>query len=276
MDYNRFLLSMNKFGGTIEDICLNTLGIEAGKINETVIISPGWIPERLFAGYEIKEIVQASPLFQYKIWNIKQKEFSLTHIKTGFGAPVVMDCILLLGLTGKCKRIIFVSSVGGLSEEMNIGDIVLPEYSVCGDGAGRYLSDDFERDSFGEKQYPHTELFNRLIGATQTICERHHVQWHLGRTFCIDTIVAQQSHLNRIINMGCNSVDMESAVAFKAANMLNIPIVAMLNVSDNSVKESKSLMSKRSKEERKYRKYVVGEIIPQIMKELLAAGVLEG
>ena len=180
-----------------------------------------------------------------------------------------MDCILLLGLTGTCKKIIFVSSVGGLSDELNIGDIVLPEYSVCGDGASRYLSDDFQNYSFGEKQYPHERLFNRLICSTQDICSKHNVRWHLGRTFCIDTIVAQHNHLNQIINMGHNSIDMESAAAFKAANMLNIPIAAILNVSDSSVKESKSLMSKRNQEERKYRRYVAREIVPQIIMDLM-------
>lgn len=269
MDYNSFWDSLRKFGGSIEDICLNTLGIDLNKINETVIVSPGWFPERLFATGEIQEIVQVSPLFQYKIWNIKQNDFELTYIKTGFGAPVVMDCILLLGLTGTCKKIIFVSSVGGLSDELNIGDIVLPEYSVCGDGASRYLSDDFQNYSFGEKQYPHKKLFNRLIGSTQDICNKHNVRWHLGRTFCIDTIAAQHNHLNQIINMGHNSIDMESAAAFKAANMLNIPIVAILNVSDNSVEENKSLMSKRNQEERKYRRYVAREIVPQIIMDLM-------
>ncbi len=268
MDRNSFLNSLSKFGDSVEDICLNTLGVNINKINETVIISPGWFPERLFITGEIQEIVQASPLFQYKIWNIKQNDYEFTYIKTGFGASVVMDCILLLGLSRACKKIIFVSSVGGLSDELNIGDIVLPEYSVCGDGASRYLSDDLQNYSFGEKQYPNEQLFNRLICSTRDICNKHNVRWHLGRTFCIDTIVAQHNHLNQIVNMGHNSIDMESAVAFKAANMLNIPIVAILNVSDNSVKENKSLMSKRNQEERKYRRYVAREIVPQIIMDL--------
>jgi hypothetical protein len=67
----------------------------------------------------------------------------------------------------------------------------------------------------------------------------------------------------KIMDMGYNSIDMESAVAFKVADMLNIPVVAILNVSDNSVKENKSLMSQRSQEERKYRRFVARKIIPQ-------------
>lgn len=269
MDHNIFFDSMKKFGATPEEICFNTLGICMDKINENVIISPGWFPERLFATSEIEEVVQSSPLFQYKIWNIKQGYFTATYVKTGFGAPVVMDCLLLLGLTQKCKRLIFISSVGGLSEEFNIGDIVLPKYSVCGDGASRYLADDFLNDSFCEKQYPETEMLNRFINVTENVCQRNNVCWHIGQTFCIDTIVAQYKHLPQIINMGFNSIDMESAVAFKTAKMLNIPLVALLNVSDNAVKTNGSLMAHRSNKERNYRKFVAKEIIPQIIIESL-------
>lgn len=267
MDPKHFLDGMRKFGSTMEEICLNTLGLVPEKINETVIISPGWFPERLFAADDITGLIQGSPLFGYQIWNVKQDGFALTYIRTGFGAPVVMDCLLLLGLTGKCKKIFFVSSVGGLSDAMNIGDIVLPEYSACGDGASRYLSDDYKNDNFGDRQYPHDQLFLKLVSATRDICQNHDVRWHLGKTFCVDTIVAQQKHLDRIKEEGYNSVDMESGAAFKAANMLGIPIVAILNVSDSAAQENKSLMAKRTDEERMYRKYVASEIIPQIIAE---------
>jgi len=268
---SHLLSSMIKYGTTIKDICYNTLGVDADRINETVILSPGWLPDRLFEKSGIEEVVQSSPLFQYKIWNIKQGNFISTYIKTGFGAPVVMDCILLLALTEKCKRIIFVSSVGGLSEEINIGDIVIPEYSASGDGASRYLSDDFQNDSLGEKQYPQLELFHKFVESTEELCEKHNVHWHLGKIFCIDTIMAQHNHLDRIMDMGYNSIDMESAVAFKTANMLNIPVVAILNVSDNSRKDNKSLMSQRSEDESKYRRFVAREIIPQIIMKSIGA-----
>ena len=269
MDHYEFLAGMSKFGATPEEICLNTLGINADRIRETAIISPGWLPERLFAKHQIKEVMQSSPLFQYKIWDIEQDGTASTYIKTGFGAPVVMDCLLLLGLTGRCKKIVFVSSVGGLTDEINVGDIVLPEYSACGDGAGRYLSDDLGQAPFGEKQYPHPELFAALVKSTQEICKRHNVRWHSGKTFCVDTIIAQHHHLPKIVDAGYNSIDMESAITFKVASIFGIPAVGILNVSDNSAKEGKTLISKRAPEEKAYRRFVAREVIPQIIKEVI-------
>ena len=268
MEQYNFLAGIRKFGATVEEICLNTLGIRADEINENTIISPGWSPDRLFPAGEIAELTQASPLFQYRIWNILHEGLEMTYVRTGFGAPMVMDALLLLGMTDRCKRIIFVSSVGGLTSEIGIGDILLPEYSACGDGASRYLSNDLH-DPFGEKQYPESGLFRRLTEVTRNVCTENNIRWHPGKTFCTDTIAAQYGHLAKIIEMGYNSVDMESAAAFKAANLLQIPVAAILNVSDNSTAKNKSLMTERSETDKSYRKFVAREIMPQIITETL-------
>lgn len=269
MDYNSLLLNMSMFGATIEEICLHTLGVSADNINENVIVSPGWQPERLFHKKAINQIVQSSPLFGYKIWNIEHGNINISYIKTGFGAPMMLDALLLLGLT-KCREILFVSSVGALSSEMNIGDVIIPEYSASGDGASRYLSNNLFHDIFGDKQYPDNELFKFLINETQRICDTNGVKWHLGKTLCTDTIVAQYNHLENIIEMGYNSIDMESAAAFKAAKMMNIPIAALLNVSDNSTINKPLMTDHSNQQEKEYRKFVRSEILPQIIESVFS------
>lgn len=264
MDYNSLLLSMNKFGATTTEICLNTLGIQADSINENVIVSPGWQPERLFSKTEMEQVVHSSPLFGFNIWNIEHNNNHITYIRTGFGSPMMMDALLLLGLT-KCKQLLFISSVGSLSAQINIGDIIIPEYSACGDGASRYLSNNLRKDSFEEKQYPNNDLFNLLVNETKQICNTNNAKWHLGKTFCVDTIVAQYNHLESIIDMGYNSIDMESAVAFKTANMMGIPIAALLHVSDNSVIDKSLMTDHTTQEERAYRTFVRNEILPKIL-----------
>ncbi|MBD5530874.1 MAG: phosphorylase [Lachnospiraceae bacterium] len=268
MDYNSLLSNMTTFGASVEEICFNTLGVSADKINENVIISPGWPPERLFHTNNINQIIQSSPLFGYKVWNIEHNNIVISYIHTGFGSPVMLDALLLLGLT-KCRKILFVSSVGALSSEINIGDIVIPEYSASGDGASRFLSANLRNDTFGEKQYPNNDLFKLLVNETKRICDANSVKWHLGKTFCVDTIVAQYSHLQSIVEMGYNSIDMESAVAFKAAKMMGIPIAAILHVSDNSIIHKSLMTDRNSQEEQEYRKLVREEILPQILERVL-------
>ncbi len=57
---------------------------------------------------------------------------------------------------------------------------------------------------------------------------------------------------------------METAAAFKAAQVAGISLAAILSVSDNSVTK-KSLISGRTDKEMEYRKFIRRAIFPQII-----------
>jgi purine-nucleoside phosphorylase len=271
MDYNDLILGMKRFGACDEDVCINSLGIASNMIQEDVIITPGWEPKRVHNLGKEELLVSSAPLYGSKVWNIKNGEIEMTFIKTGCGAPALMDTLLPLGMS-KCKRIIFISSVGALDTKIGIGDIVIPEYSICGDGASRYIaSDKLDIDVFGEKAYPDTSLLKLLKIETESICNENNVKWHIGKAFCTDTIFAQFPHIDSIIKTGCNLIDMETAAAFRAAKLMKKPLVAIFCVSDNMF-ANKSLISGRTQDEKAYRKFVRGEILPNIILSLIKAG----
>ena len=116
MEYNDFLMSAAKSVETSDKMFLSAFGVRKEKICENVIISPGWNPERIFNMDKVEEVVKSSPLFGFKVWNIPFGDLKITYVKTGYGAPMVLDAVLLLGTT-KCKNILFLSSVGALSEK---------------------------------------------------------------------------------------------------------------------------------------------------------------
>ena len=93
----------------------------------------------------------------------------------------------------------------------------------------------------------------------------------MGRTFSIDTIFAQFAHIESILNMNCNVIEMETAAAFRAAKLMEIPITAIFSVSDNTM-TNKSLVSGRTEEEMEYRKFVRREIFPKIILSLFNEG----
>lgn len=268
MKYSDIVKNMCRFDATEAEICKNTLGTSPEEIEEDVILSPGWLPERLFAPKEITPLVQASPLFGFKLWRIERNGKSATYVRTGFGAPMVMDALLLLGLA-KIKRVLFVSSVGALSEHIRVGDILLPETSSNGDGAGRYLSEDLCVDRFGEAQRPDGAMLQRLSDITERVCRETSVAWHYGNTLCVDSIVAQYGHLSEIIRRGYDSVDMESAVAFQAARVMGISAAAILHVSDNSVLDQSLMSARDGHSDRAYRSFVRKEVLPKIVQTVL-------
>ena len=88
----------------------------------------------------------------------------------------------------------------------------MPEYSLCGDGASRYIAADLSTgsaDVFGDKVYPDPDLFSALYKNTEQICRDANVNYHLGQTFSIDTVIAQFAHMDEIIDRGFNAIETE-------------------------------------------------------------------
>ena len=249
------------------DICARFLGVESKKIQKNVVISPGWGPQRM-PGLGNPELIASGALYgSLNVWNIKNGDTEISYIQTGCGAPILMDVLLSLGVSD-CENIIFVSSVGAVDTNISIGDIVIPECSITGDGASRYIaSDDLDKDVFGEKMYPDSSLLDQLKLETEKICKETNTTWHKGRTFCTDTIFAEFAHIDTRLSTGCNTIDMETAVAFRSARLMNKSIVALLSVTDNTAAR-KSIINEHSKKDDDYRLFVRREVFPKIISNL--------
>ena len=266
MKYDNLVAGWKRFGFTPEDVCYHSLGVPVDVVHERVIIAPWWEPV-VFNNLGESTFLSKSYDCSIKVWEIQSDHCNYTYIRTGIGAPVLTDAILSLAGT-KCKDILFVGSVGSLSNTISIGDIVIPEVSICGDGMSRYLRDVPLRDgdSFGDKSYPDAQLVVNLSKNTERICKLHDIAFHFGTVFSIDTIVAQFSYIDEIMGMGCNVIEMETAAAFRAAAIIGKKIAALLSVSDNTI-QSKSLVVGITENEIAHRKDVRRKIFPQIIKD---------
>jgi purine-nucleoside phosphorylase len=266
MIYEHILNKNKNFGTNPLDIVRSSFNCEPEMIQKDVIIAPVWNPE-LFENY-IDSWNQISNGI-YKLWNISVRNKNITYILTGIGAPNVLEAILALGCTS-CKNIIFIGSVGGLDKNIRIGDIVIPEYSICGDGACRYLTNKklSENDCFGEKYYPNKAFYKDIVSKTEKISKGNDINWHIGKNYSIDTVIAQFAHIEEILDLGCNCIEMETAVLFKSAKICKINAGAVFSVSDNTILR-KSLLSRRTKEEIDYRRYVRKNILTKVVVESL-------
>ncbi len=253
MKYEDLLNSHLKYGTKKEDI-LKRRGYE--QILENVVIAPWW-GHNMFENHDLK-IEKVSD----RVYNVYGEgiEFSYIELKL-IGAPAVMDYILALGVT-KCKRILFIGSAGALCDDIKIGDVVIPNYSVCGDGASRYLNNNLE-DEFGKKIYPYGKLSENLID----ICNKLNYNVKYVPNYSTDSIFAQFNFIDYIKSTGAQTIEMETALLFKCSNLLEISTAALFCVSDNTVTK-KSLYSGRTDEENEYRHLVRNDIIPKIIKEL--------
>lgn len=253
MKYKDLLNAHLKYGTTREDIIAHK-GYE--NILENVVIAPWWKHE-MFDSLGFKMEKMNNNVYNYYGDNIS---FSFVEVRN-MGAPAVMDYILALGVT-KCKNLVLVGSTGSLDKNIKIGDLVIPEYSICGDGASRYLNKDLEDELF-KKEYPSKEITNKLID----ILKENNIKYHYVPNFCVDNIFAQFLHIDKILELGAKTIEMETANLFKCGEIMDINVTAIFCVSDNTVL-NKSVYSGRTEEEHIHRRKIRYEVIPKILVEL--------
>lgn len=253
MKYEELVGSHLKYGTTEENIRVRK---GYNQILENVVIAPWWGHD-IFEGLGF-EVIQTSE----KVFNFYSDELSFSYIELKrIGAPSVMDFVLSLGVT-RCKNLIFLGSAGSLDENIKIGDIVVPKYSICGDGASRYLNKNLE-DEFLKNKYPSEEFTKKLID----VLNEKELRYHYVPNYSIDTIFAQFYHIDKILELGAKTIEMETANLFKCNELLKINVTALFCISDNTL-QNKSLYSGRTEEENNYRHKVRYEIIPNIIIDL--------
>lgn len=254
MEYTDFLEAHARYGTSESDI-KKRKGYD--NILENVVIAPWW-SHSMFESENTK-IEQISD----KIYNITIDGVSFSFIELrAIGAPTTMDSTLALGVTN-CKRVLFIGSAGALSISLKIGQLVIPSYSICGDGASRYLNADL-KDEFGVHETSFGSLTDSLRKSIKKITGEDVVS---VPNYSLDTIFAQFPHIDYIKSLGAATIEMETAAFFKSCHVLKLNCAVLFCISDSTV-ENKSLYSGRSKEENDYRHYVRDKIIPRVIVDL--------
>lgn len=254
MKYEDLIKAHEKYGTTKEDI-IKILHYK--DIKENVVIAPCWSHE-LFVkkGFELTKCNDL-------VYNFDSADCSFSFIEVNtVGAPMTMEYVLGLGLT-KCKNLIFIGSTGSLDKNIKIGDVVIPECSISGDGASRYLNKNLE-DSFQEKIYPTKELSDKAIASAKEVG----VKAHNVINYSVDNIFSQFYFIDKFKELGSKTIDMESACVFKCANFINVNVCAIFNISDSTAL-NKSLYSGRTKKEQDIKRYTKQKKIPEIVINLL-------
>lgn len=261
--YKSITESIFKYGSTPEDAFRGAIPCSPDLIRDFVVIAPYWRPAMFLDSFD-----DIRTFAEDKVWEITAGDIKFTYIRTGIGAPRTGDMTLALGLTG-CRKALFIGSAGALSPEPNIGDLVIPEFSVAGDGYSRYLTDGNLKgnDCFASKAYPDATLNGLLKDTVRNLTCDYDVDVHDGRVFSIDTVFAQFGHIDEITGYGCNCIEMETAVFFKSAEIAGIRAAALLQVSDNTV-NNKSLYSGRTEEDQYRRKSIRKEFFPRVIMDL--------
>ena len=254
-----------KYNIAHEDVVRTYLRCEPSEIRQNVIVTPIWSTDF------IDRFPGTTTVSEGYVYEVEYRDRQISLIRSGIGAPQTGDVVLALGCT-PCERVIFTGSVGGLDSSMGIGDLLLVEESVSGEGFSRYLADDVKTiDSFLQAAHPDATLTDILRRSASRISERESIRLHAGRVFSIDTILGQffrQEHLAG--ELGCTGIEMETSATFNAARLVGIQAAALLQVSDLPM-AGKSLFAGRTAEENERRRLIRRTILPEVLLDSLTA-----
>lgn len=228
-------------GASVEALVEGALGVASEQVSRNVILAPTWSPEAV--GLAQQSEVLATSSNAVRCWRVGGGGSGITFIRTGIGAPMALDACLALGLTG-AETVLFMGSVGGLDQELNIGDYVVPGGAYSAVGASRFLSSGLlkENDPFGLRESFSKSLCDRAVRALQRAAPGARVLG--GPVLSVDTVWAQFGHIDELRATGCIGVDMELAAVAGAARVARLDLAAMLVVSDNLM-QSKTLVGGR-------------------------------
>ena len=221
------LITIIKRYYSYDDLLKDKLRIENVDKYDLVIVSPTWKPYFVFNDdYIITDLKKGTTATYELMYGNKR----ILYIKTGKGAPNLYDNLLLLHSID--KPYVFLGSAGSLTEDINVGDIVVPKYSISGDGASLYFEEDFSNGKRFEKIQFSNSLFNHITEKSKDIgCFIKN-----GSAFSTDTLIGEYYQLDKIMNMGASCIEQETAAFGKCMNIMEKEGIPILVISDSLVK----------------------------------------
>lgn len=156
----------------------------------------------------------------YAVFKANCCDKELLIANSGMYAPdtaIVMELLLCAGV----ETFIRLGSCGSLSSQVNIGDVVVADSAIRGDGTSRYYVD----DDFSPQAHKQLSdgIYSNLAG----------VKVHSGPVWTTDALFREVPEIiNPVIEKGAVAVDMVTSIVLTLAQMRNLNAASILAVSD--------------------------------------------
>ena len=161
-------------------------------------------------------------------------------------------------------KMIFIGAVGALKSEFELGDLCTPLYSIAGGFAHTYLKDSIKDFVPFEKVEPKMDFVDKVVD----VAKENGFVLKKASVFCTPSIATEYYHLDEIKEFDTDLIEMETASLYLMADLLEVPTVALLVVSDNSATGA-ALVGRTEIEEEKY-DYGRIVVLPQMILKVAA------
>lgn len=208
-----------------------------GEIAEKVIVAGD--PARVdYVAQMLEEVRLVSSNRGFNTYTGRYKDIMVTVACHGIGGPstaIVFEELTMLG----AKTIIRLGTAGGLIEDLNPGDIVIPNIACYFEGTGVLSA---YMPGLAPPTAPTYEVLETLVNEARKSTKK----FTIGPVVSSDAFYAEdEEFVSQWVKVGAVAVEMECVTIFALGNLRRVKTGAVLMITDNLV--NKSRMREREK-----------------------------
>ena len=242
----RMIEIMDKFHQYNSDnMAYLAFGLDKNEHYDALVVAPSFSPYKLkMDSYcKVTTLKEGAYIAGYLV---EKDDLKIAWIKIASSDSNLIDHVAVCAeLT--FDKMIFIGAVGALKPEFELGDLCTPSFSIAGGFAHTYLKDSIKDFVPFERVEPDMAFIDNIVG----IAKDCGYELKKASVFCTPSISAEYYHLEEIKEFDTDLIEMETASLYLMADLLEIPTVALLVVSDNSATGA-ALVGRTEEEQRKY------------------------
>lgn len=158
-----------------------------------------------------------------EVYTILHHSTSITVIFSGMGAPAVVNALEMANANGG-KRIILFGACGGISPNIQIGDLLIPRGAVRGEGASRY---------YAPIEFPAATDVDLTYRLMKTAKDQDIASVHHGVVYSTDASYRQGPELYETYKDLVLGVECEFAAVSVVSACLHLQAAALFFCTDN-------------------------------------------
>ena len=227
------------------DMAFFTFGLSKETEYDALVVAPSYTPYKLKMDQycKVTTLQEGAYIAGYLV---EKDGMKIAWIKIGSSDSNCIDYIAVCAELN-FKKMVFIGAVGALKDSFNLGDICTPEYSISGGYANTYLKESIKDYVPFEKVTPDMKYVDHVI----SIGKEHGYVVRKASVFCTASIALEYYHLDEIKEFNTDLIEMETSSFYLMADLLEIPGIALLVVSDNSATGT-ALVGRTKEQQEKY------------------------
>lgn len=252
----------NLYKYNMEGLAKINFGLMDDVVYDALVVTPSYGPDKILKDSSFRYTQLGSQSY-CQGFLVEKDGLKLAWIKTAAGGCNMVDYLLICGEL-RFRKLIFAGAVGALKEDFDIGDVCTPSFSVAGTLANTYLKESIRDYVPFERIYPDKDYVARVL----KLAAENGYSIKEASVFCTDSIAMEYTHLDEIRSFGTDLIEMETSAFYAIAEIMGVPAVALLVVSDNSA-TGIPLVGRSEEIQRKYecsRCQILPDIICRIAK----------